>query len=188
MAGLGPIRFGAAPGGCVASSAARRDRIVHSSDGGFLVRRPDLASWPGDRSPRRRTVWNAVWHDGTLVGFIDWDTAGPSSGALDLAFAALSWVPLLPAGMARAQGFTAFEDRSRRLHLLLDSYGYHADRAKFGDLVAGRARINAAGIHRLAGHDPVYASLLPMAATYEQAAKDVDDLPDGFWSRISDGR
>ena len=66
---------------------------------------------------------------GTLVGFIDWDTAGPSSGALDLAFAALSWVPLLPAGMAQAQGFTAFEDRSRRLHLLLASCGHDADRA-----------------------------------------------------------
>jgi Phosphotransferase enzyme family len=130
--------------------------------------------------------WNAVWRDGALVGFIDWAPAGPSSRALDLAFAALSWVPLLPAGMASVQGFTAFEDRSRWMHLLLDSYGYHADRAEFGALVARRTRMNAAGIRRLAGNDPVYASLLPMAAAYEQAATDVDELPHRFWSPTSD--
>jgi hypothetical protein len=44
-----------------------------------------------------------------------------------------------------------------------------------------------AAIRRLADHDAVYASLLPMAATYEQAANDVDDLPGGFWSRTSVG-
>ena len=59
----------------------------------------------------------------------------------------------------------------RRLHLLLDSYGYDADRPEFGALVAGRARMNAAGIRRLAGTDPVYASLQSMAATYERAAE-----------------
>jgi hypothetical protein len=120
------------------------------------------------------------------VGFVDWDTAGPSSRALDLAFAALSWVPLLPADMASQQGFTASADRCRRLHLLLDSYGHDADRAEFGALVAARARMNAAGIPRLAGDDPVYAALAPMAAAYERAADDVDELPDRFWSPISD--
>ena len=130
--------------------------------------------------------WNAVWRDGALVGFIDWDPAGPSSRALDLAFAALSRVPLLPAGMAFVQGFSAFEDRSRRMHLLLDSYGYHADRAEFGALVARRARMNAAGIRRLAGNDPVYALLLPIAAAHEQAATDIDELPHRFWPPTSD--
>jgi len=143
--------------------------------------RPGLVIGHHDVAP-----WNAVWRDGTLVGFVDWDTAGPSSRALDLAFAALSWVPLLPPDMASQQGFTASADRCRRLHLLLDSYGYDADRAEFGALVAARARMNASGIRRLAGDDPVYAALAPMAAAYERAADDVDELPHRFWSPISD--
>lgn len=143
--------------------------------------RPGLVIGHHDVAP-----WNAVWRDDTLIGFVDWDTAGPSSRALDLAFAALSWVPLLPASMASVQGFTAPEDRSRRLQLLLDSYGYDDDRAEFGALVATRARMNADGIRRLAANDAVYASLLSMAATYERAADDVDTLPRRFWSPIAD--
>lgn len=154
---------------------------------------PADASWFAGQSWRPGLVighhdvapWNAVWRDGALVGFVDWDTAGPSPRALDLAFAALSWVPLLPADMASLQGFTAPDDRCRRLHLLLDSYGYDADRGGFGALVAGRARMNAAGIRALAGNEPTYASLLSMAATYERAADDVDQLPRLFWSSTS---
>jgi len=140
--------------------------------------RPGLVIGHHDAAP-----WNAVWRDGRLVGFIDWDTAGPSSRELDLAFAALCWVPLLPRGLVASQGFTAFEDRSRRLHLLLDAYGYDANRSGFGAVVAARARINAAGIQRLAGGgDPVYAALLPVAASYQQAADEVEALPTVFWS------
>ena len=51
-----------------------------------------------------------------------------------------------------SQGFTAFDDRPRRLHLLLDSYGY--DTSGFGANVAARAQMNAAGIERLANSDP----------------------------------
>src|SRR5690242_13488929 len=32
--------------------------------------------------------WNVVWGDGTLVGFVDWDTASPSRREDDLAFSA----------------------------------------------------------------------------------------------------
>ena len=109
--------------------------------------RPGLVMGQHDVAP-----WNAVWRDGTLVGFIDWDTAGPSSRTLDLAFAALTWVPLLPWTMVASQGFTAFDDRPRRLHLLLDSYGY--DTSGFGANVAARGQMNAAGIQRLANSDP----------------------------------
>jgi hypothetical protein len=41
--------------------------------------------------------WNAVWAGGALAGFIDWDTASPSRREDDLAFSALTWVPLLTA-------------------------------------------------------------------------------------------
>ena len=49
--------------------------------------------------------WNAVWADGVLAGFVDWDTASPSRREDDLAFSALTWVPLLTAEIARGAGF-----------------------------------------------------------------------------------
>ena len=127
--------------------------------------------------------YNAVWRDGGLVGFVDWDTAGPSSRELDLAFTALAWVPLLVPRMVEPQGFGAFADRSRRLHLLLDAYGYTGDRVAFGAEVASRARVNAAGIRRLAaGSDPTYVALLPVAVDFEQSACEVEALPRSFWT------
>jgi aminoglycoside phosphotransferase (APT) family kinase protein len=137
---------------------------------------PGLVHGHHDAAP-----YNAVWRDG-LVGFVDWDTAGPSSRELDLAFTALAWVPLLIPKMVEPQGFTAFADRSRRLHLLLDAYGYTGDRTAFGAEVASRARVNAAGIRRLAaGGDPTYVALLPVAVDFEQAAREVEVLPRSFW-------
>jgi len=126
--------------------------------------------------------YNAVWRDDALVGFVDWDTAGPSSRELDLAFTALSWVPLLVPRMVQPQGFTGFGDRSRRLHVLLDAYGYSGDRLAFGAEVAARARLNAAGIRRLAaGGDPIYVALLPVAVDFEESAREVEALPPSFW-------
>ncbi len=126
--------------------------------------------------------FNAVWCDGRLGGFFDWDTAGPSSRELDLAFVALSWVPLFARRAVAEQGFTAFEDRSRRLHLLLDAYGVGPGRHSFRAAVAGRARVNAAVIERLAaGGDPIYVALRPLAADLEQAATEVEALPESFW-------
>lgn len=139
--------------------------------------RPGLVIGHHDAAP-----YNAVWRDGRVVGFIDWDTAGPSSREVDLAFVALAWVPLSARRVAEERGFTAFDDRSRRLHLLLDAYGYGGDRSAFGAAIAGRARLNAAGIHRLAaGGDPMYVALLPGAADLEQAAREVEALPASFW-------
>ncbi|HKG50274.1 MAG TPA: phosphotransferase [Actinomycetales bacterium] len=138
---------------------------------------PGLVHGHHDAAP-----YNAVWRDGGLVGFVDWDTAGPSSRELDLAFTALAWVPLLIPKMVEPQGFTAFGDRSRRLHLLLDAYGYTGDRLAFGAEVASRARVNAAGIRRLAaGGDPTYVALLPVAVDFEAAARQVEALPRSFW-------
>jgi hypothetical protein len=126
--------------------------------------------------------YNAVWNDNGLVGFVDWDTAGPSSRELDLAFAALMWVPLQPPHVVGPQGFSAFEDRSRRLHRLLDAYRYTGDRTAFGVAVAHRARVNAEVIHRLAATaDPTYVAMLPAADQFEQAASEVENLPATFW-------
>jgi hypothetical protein len=141
--------------------------------------RPGLVIGHHDIAP-----YNAVWRDGRLAGFVDWDTAAPSSRELDLAFAALSWVPLYARHVATERGFTAFDDRARRLHLLLDAYGFEGDRPAFGAAVAARARMNAAVIRRLAGTgEPIYTALLPTAVDYDSAAKETDDLPAAFWIR-----
>ncbi|MFF1715121.1 phosphotransferase [Streptomyces sp. NPDC058268] len=139
--------------------------------------RPGLVIGHHDAAP-----WNAVWREGRLAGFFDWDTAGPSTREFDLAFMALTWVPLHAHLFAERTGFTAFEDRSRRLHLLLDAYQYEGDRSAFGTVVATRARTNADVIrHMAADGDPVYTALEPVAAELEQAAREVDLLPASFW-------
>jgi aminoglycoside phosphotransferase (APT) family kinase protein len=67
--------------------------------------------------------YNAVWKDGKLVGFIDWDMAGPRRREDDLAWTAFSWVPLHARHVVAAEGFTDFGRRRARLSVLLDSYG-----------------------------------------------------------------
>ncbi|QDQ09561.1 phosphotransferase [Streptomyces spectabilis] len=139
--------------------------------------RPGLIIGHHDAAP-----WNAVWREGHLAGFFDWDTAGPSTREFDLAFMALTWVPLHTRRFAERTGFTAFEDRSRRLHLLLDAYEYAGDRSAFATVVAARARTNAEVIRRMAaGGDPVYTALEPIAAELDQAAREVGALPACFW-------
>ncbi len=127
--------------------------------------------------------WNVVVHDGHLVGFVDWDTAGPSSPDLDLAWTALTWVPLLAQGVV-ATPQPEHADRARRLHLLLDGYGYAGDRAAFGFTVARRARINAAAIAGMAAAgDPIGASLMPWGDSLEASARELESLPTSFWAK-----
>ena len=83
--------------------------------------RPNLVIGYHDAAPSK-----AVWRNGRLAGFVDWDTAGPSSAASDLAYTTLLWVPLLSPGSAWPHSSTAQGDRARRLHLLLDAYGWTA--------------------------------------------------------------
>jgi hypothetical protein len=125
--------------------------------------------------------WNAVWADGALVGFVDWDTASPSRREEDLAFSALTWVPLLTERLAGEVGFTDPTDRRRRLHLLLDAYGYTGDRTAVRDAIIGRVERNVAVIRQLAEGDATFQRLLPWAADLERSGSEVADLPDGFW-------
>jgi hypothetical protein len=59
--------------------------------------RPGLIVGHQDAAP-----YNAVVDGDRLVGFCDWDAAGPSSREYDLALSALWWVPLCPPSACRA--------------------------------------------------------------------------------------
>jgi len=126
--------------------------------------------------------WNAVWDDGGLVGFIDWDTASPCRREDDLAFTALTWVPLLHVELAGKMGFDNVADRARRVHLLLDAYGYDGDRIAIRDAILRRVERNVAVIRQLAeGGEPTFQRMLPWAADLEQSGYEVAELPDRFW-------
>jgi hypothetical protein len=127
-----------------------------------------------------------VWRRGQLVGFVDWDIAGPSSREFDLAYSALMWVPLLAPGSAWPMASRPLEERYRRLHLLLDAYGYGDDRSALQEAVPARARRNAEVTRRLAdGGDPVFQALRDQAADLDRSAQQVDELPESFWRRPS---
>jgi Ser/Thr protein kinase RdoA (MazF antagonist) len=128
--------------------------------------------------------FNAAMNGDRLVGFFDWDTAGPSTPDYDLAFSALSWVPLCAPSADEQSDFHDLTDRSRRLHLLLDAYGYDSDRHTFRAVIAQRARRQASVIRSMAeAGDPAAIALLPIAGRLERSASDVEALPDDFWAR-----
>ena len=138
--------------------------------------RPGMVVGHQDAAP-----YNAVVIDGSLTGFFDWDMAGPSTREFDLAFSALSWVPLY--AQAEALGFDRPDDRGRRLHLLLDAYGYAGDRRQFGTVIVERARRQAAVMRSMAeAGDPAATALLPVAAALERSAEEVASLPADFWT------
>lgn len=168
--------------------AGRRLRRLHDVTADF--RPPEDAVWFAGQTWRPGLIighhdaapYNAVWRDGERAGFVDWDTAGPSTRELDLAFTALTWVPLHARDLAVRTGFTDLGRRGERLRILLDAYGHSGDRAVFGAAVAVRARVNAAGIRRLtATGDPAYASLAAVADDHERSAAEIGELPESFW-------
>jgi hypothetical protein len=139
--------------------------------------RPGLIVGHQDAAP-----YNAVVDGDRLVGFYDWDIAGPSSREFDLAFSALPWVPLASPD-APAAG-PDLEERSRRFHLLLDAYGYDGDRRAFATVVPERARGQAAVIREMAAAgDPASIALIHIADLLERSASYVEVFPDDFWVR-----
>jgi hypothetical protein len=141
--------------------------------------RPGLIVGHQDVAP-----YNAVVDGDRLVGFFDWDIAGPSSREWDLAFSALPWVPLASPTVGVRLSSHELEDRSRRLHLLLDAYGYSGDRHAFATVVPQRARRQAGVIRRMAeAGDPASIALIPIADLLERSASDLEALPTDFWLR-----
>ncbi len=122
--------------------------------------------------------YNAVWQDtddagteipsGRLMGFIDWDFAGPGPALSDLAFVAFSWVPLVAQDVAAADGSTNFSDRPRRLRLLLDAYGHRGDIDTVLDAVKARITDHLEGLRRLAAAgDPRFGRLVQLGVIDE---------------------
>ena len=96
-----------------------------------------------------------------LIGFVDWDFASPCSAVWDLAFVACSWVPLHGRDVAASEGFTDFDDRPRRLRLLLDSYRYDGAVSVIIEVVQARLHDHIRGIKELAGAgDPLFQRLI----------------------------
>ncbi|MEU4692246.1 aminoglycoside phosphotransferase family protein [Actinoplanes sp. NPDC023714] len=131
-------------------------REYHAAVAGFVP--PEGAVW------RKGGAWepgliighndaapcNAHYADGRLTGFAGWDFAGPVTVEADLAFTAFAWVPLSAREVAAAEGFTAFGDRSRRLRLLLDAYGWRGDSSQIVREARDRVSASIHDIRRLA--------------------------------------
>ncbi|WP_198414171.1 phosphotransferase [Cryobacterium adonitolivorans] len=82
--------------------------------------------------------YNAVWNEDGLVGFVDWDMAGPTTCAEDLAWVAFSWVPLHARQLVVDEGFTAFGERRTRLEAFLRAYGWNGTTNDVLELVRRR--------------------------------------------------
>lgn len=104
--------------------------------------------------------YNAVFREGRLRAFIDWDFARPGSRLWDIAWAALMWVPLWDDDGCAGLGWTPAPDRPDRLRLLCDAYGL-ADRSGVVAAVEARALRTAEWIEAgAAAGDPTFARLL----------------------------
>ena len=116
---------------------------------------PGLIIGHNDAAP-----YNAVWRDGKLAGFFDWDMAGPVRAAWDVAFGAFSWVPMHARHVVAREGFTDFEGRPRRLQLFLAGYGWTGPTSAFLEIVAARIQAHVTSLRDLAAHDPLFARIV----------------------------
>ncbi|HEX8347776.1 MAG TPA: phosphotransferase [Actinoplanes sp.] len=168
-------------------------RDFHAASRSFVP--PDGAQWFGDHDDLRpgelighhdAAPYNAVWRaaptpsdpdHGELVGFIDWDLAGPAEPLRDLAFVALTWVPLTARDVAAGDGFPARIDRPRRLRLLLDAYGWEGTVQEVLMAVRRRALDHAVGLRAAAddGYGPAIALVAEgVADSLDRAVAELD--------------
>lgn len=174
-------------------AAGRWLRGFHTASTSFVP--PAGARWFGGRRDlapgevvghHDAAPYNAVWAPaptpvdpdaGELVGFIDWDLAHPAPPLRDLAFLALSWVPLTARDVAAADGFPAGIDRGRRLRMLLDAYGWTGTVDEVLTAVRERAAEHAAGLRAAAAGGYAAAATLVaegVADDYDRAVTELD--------------
>ena len=168
-------------------------RDFHEASASFVP--PAGAHWFGDHDELRpgeiighhdAAPCNAVWQPaptaddpdaGELVGFIDWELAGPAAPSRDLAFTALTWVPLTARDVAAADGFPAGIDRGHRLRLLLQAYGWSEGPQAVLAAVRRRAGEHATGLRQGAaeGYAPAIALVAEgVADDFERAVTELD--------------
>lgn len=123
----------------VHSDAALDDvaRWLHDYHGAVADFRPPVGAVWREKGPAGATgaiiahndpaPYNAVWDGDGLVGFVDWDMAGPRAVESDIAWVAFSWVPLHSPDVVAAEGFTEFDRRRARLERFLTTYGARLD-------------------------------------------------------------
>ena len=117
---------------------------------------PGLIVGHNDAAP-----YNAVWNDDGLVGFVDWDMAGPTTCAEDLAWVAFSWVPLHARHVVLDEGFTAFGERRARLEVFLRAYGWDGTTHDVLDLVRRRVQTQLDVVRSVAASgDETYRRML----------------------------
>ncbi|WP_433294399.1 phosphotransferase enzyme family protein [Actinoplanes sp. CA-030573] len=162
-------------------SAARTVRALHDATLGFTAPRPE--QWGrqevavpaeidcighGDLAP-----WNLLFDGDQVVGVIDFDAAGPSNRAWDLAYLAHQLVPFHPTKDLPGFGWTSEPDRGRRLRILATAYDPGLDPALLVDYAAIRLLGMASHIdQRVRAGDPAYAEHgeHDFAAGYRRAA------------------
>jgi hypothetical protein len=123
--------------------------------------------------------YNACWNQDGLVGFFDWDFAGPGTREWDLAFTASAWVPLHARRVAREEGFRAFDDRRRRLDTFLAAYGWTGDVERLVlDTLRQRLLSHIADVKQLASKGDALFQALITAGTVDAIREALHELPD----------
>lgn len=142
-------------------------RLPHRWTGDVIVGHNDAAPY------------NAVWRDGKLTGFIDWEFAAPVPRSWDLAYVAFSWVPLHATHVVTREGFKDLDARPARFRRLLARYGWEGDASEFLVIVRERALSSATGLRELAEQGDAHATRLledGAADDCERAAAELDEL------------
>lgn len=102
--------------------------------------------------------WNIVFDGTEVTGIIDWDSAGPSTRAWDLAYAAYQFVPLHPSRDLAAFGWPDEPDRRERLRLFAAAYGDSVSVEQLVDNAILRiASIGAEIAEQVARRNPLFA-------------------------------
>jgi hypothetical protein len=112
--------------------------------------------------------YNAVWNATGLVGFVDWDMAGPTTPELDAAWVAFSWIPFHAAHVIAAEGFTDLGSRPRRLELFLRTYNWSGTTRDFAELIAARISHQLSVVTSNADDgDPTYRKIIAAGRTHD---------------------
>ncbi len=152
----------------VLDDVARALRCLHDTTLGFPAR-ADAASWRdhpgpyGEPEVMCHTDWspyNAVFREERFVSMIDWDFANPGSRVWDLAWVAITWIPLGDDEHAARVGWAHPPDRAARLNRLVDAYGFGPRRELLPAILA-RLDATAGWIERRAEQgDPAFARMV----------------------------